>query len=283
MEFKWLSRDDAFCEEYIVDGTTRKSFVHDVATGYDTLGQITAYSAAQLGAQYRTHIFSVLIVRDKARLLRWDRSGTIVTEAFQYNQTPHLTDFFRRFGAAPLDMRGRDLTVSIPTPEAALAAQEAFGLDSADSLLCLKVSDRLFVVEPPVATAYTPPGRATRGSRAWDIEGNRQVYLKDSWRVDLPDFDAEGVTYQTLMHHGVEHIAECLASGDVGGSDYHATKTQLYVESLCAWACPTVARLIPHRHYRLVLDIIGRPLTMFNSTRELVECVRDALIGKQPS
>jgi len=39
-----------------------------------------------MGAQYRTHIFSVLICEDYARLIRWDRGGAIVTEPIKYNE-----------------------------------------------------------------------------------------------------------------------------------------------------------------------------------------------------
>jgi len=37
---------------------------------------------------------------------------------------------------------------------------------------------------------------------------------------------------------------------------------------------------IPHRHYRLVLDIIGRSLTTFKSSYEMVAAIRDALYGE---
>jgi len=43
-------------------------------------GQITAYATLLLGNQYRTHTFLVLIVKDFARLLRWDCGGAVVTD-----------------------------------------------------------------------------------------------------------------------------------------------------------------------------------------------------------
>ncbi|KAG1735063.1 uncharacterized protein EDB91DRAFT_1021199, partial [Suillus paluster] len=63
----------------------------------DTLGQITSYTAAQLGAQYRTHTFSALIVHNFACIIRWDREGAIVTHPFNYNKYPHLANFFHHF------------------------------------------------------------------------------------------------------------------------------------------------------------------------------------------
>lgn len=88
MEFKWLQKDDPFCEPHeqmIGEGDRQekvKMFICDHKVAVDTLGQITGYSLAQLRAQYCTHIFSVFIVRDKAQILCWEQSGTIVSEAF---------------------------------------------------------------------------------------------------------------------------------------------------------------------------------------------------------
>ncbi|KAF8218872.1 hypothetical protein L208DRAFT_1096653, partial [Tricholoma matsutake] len=90
LKFKWKSSDDPFCD----DGKTVKSFLRDTKAAKDTLGQITAYAAAQLGSQFCTHIYSVLIIKDTARILRWDRSGMLVTEAIKYNESHHLTEFF---------------------------------------------------------------------------------------------------------------------------------------------------------------------------------------------
>ena len=101
-----------------------------------------------------------------------------------------------------------------------------------------------YVVPAPVAIAYTPPGCATCGSRAWDILERMIVYLKDMWRVDLKGFVPESETYELLMKNNVPNIAKCLASGDISDSKYHSTKSQLYKDEL--WACPTTTQLIPH-------------------------------------
>ncbi len=104
IEFKWDPTDDPFGDVVYqpprdVDTSTsgKRFFVRNTKLARDTLGQISSYAAAQLSAQFRTHIFSVLIVRDTARLLRWDRTGTIVTEAIEYNKCSFLADFFSRY------------------------------------------------------------------------------------------------------------------------------------------------------------------------------------------
>ena len=288
IEFKWDAGDDPFCDTYDrgcsrCDASNAKSFLHETKSSKDTLGQITSYAAAHLGAQFRTHIYSVFIVKDTARILRWDRSGTIVTEGFKYNESPYLAEFFRRFSTASPEMRGKDQTVSDPTPSEALLARQCLGLDNQVPLVKLQIPDAkgsplYFITSAPRATPYTPPGRATRAGPAYDVLRRTKVFLKDSWRVDLPDIKPEGVTYATLERHKVRNIPHCLASGDISTTDYHATKTHNFAQA--PWACHSHTPFVPHRHYRLVLDIIGRSLTTFKSSYEMVTAVRDSLIGE---
>ena len=46
--------------------------------------------------------------------------------------------------------------------------------------------------------------------------------------MDLKDFVPEGETYQLLMKNNMLNIAKYLASGDIGDSKHHSTKSQLY-------------------------------------------------------
>jgi hypothetical protein len=288
IEFKWNTTDDPFCDVHDVNcpycqrGTV-KSFLRDSKAANDSLGQITSYAAAQLGAQFRTHTYSVFILRDTARLLRWDRSGAIVTEIIKYNETPFLAEFFRRYSKASPEMRGKDISSLVPTPVEELAARTALGLDKTIPLIKLSVPDAdgsplYFVRSIPEATFYTPPGRATRGAKAYDVLRGTIVFLKDSWRIDLPDIQAEGRVYEILRNAGVRHVPHCLASGDISTAEYHATKTHIYAGK--PWACHSDAHFVPHRHHRLILDVVGRSLVDYRSSYEMVTAVRDALIGK---
>jgi hypothetical protein len=282
-EFKWHTKDDPFCDLH--DEGSSESFLRGTQAGKDTLGQITSYAAAQLGAQFRTHVYSVFILRDTARILRWDRSGTIVTESIKYNEDGFLVEFFRRYSKASSAMRGIDASVSCPTNIQAKLARQALELDSSISLVKLSVpSDkgntaRYFVVPAPSATPYTPPGRATRGFKAYDILRRNVVFLKDSWRISLPDINMEGSIYKLLNDAKVPNVPQCIASGDIL-LDYHATQTNLYAKK--PWACysESGARLIPHQHCRLVLDVVGRALYEYFSSYEMVSAVRNALIGE---
>lgn len=289
IKFKWKYDYDPFRTPYKVqleDSNFVMSFLRNTNVSNDTLGQITAYAAAQLGSQFRTHAYSVLIVKDTARLFRWDRSGTIVTEAIHYNESHYLVEFFRRYSKASREMRGNDQTVSKPTPMEAMIARQALDLDNDVPVVKLAIphtdgSPLYYIAPTPQVTPYTPPGRATRGFPAYDVSRCRLVYMKDSWRVNMPDIWPEGRVYEVLRGYGVRNIPNCLSSGDIATDQYHASKTNSYLQA--PWVCHTVTQLqhfIPHRHYRLTLDVIGRPLTDFRSSYEMVSAVRDAIIGE---
>jgi hypothetical protein len=288
IEIKWHDGDDPFCDKPSVKRTedgSRKvpSFIHHTKRANDTLGQISTYAAAQLGSQFRTHAFSVLIVKKLARILRWDRSGVISTEAFNYNELPFLAQFFQRYSRAPRDMRGIDESVSKPTAEESSVASKMLGLDPEVPLFKLEINtisgaSSYYITTAPKAPLYAPPGRATRGFHAYDVQKGVLCFVKDTWRVDITDIQEEGITYETLQRNRVRNIPECVAFGNILSEMYHSTKTLDYSKQ--KWAHPTGSQLIPHRHYRLALNIIGRNLTEFKSTYEMVEAVRDAVIGR---
>jgi hypothetical protein len=80
IEVKFDENDDAFRHD------TPDSFENSTEASRDTQGQITSYAVAQLATQFRSHIFTVLVCGGYARILRWDRSGAIVTAAFDYRE-----------------------------------------------------------------------------------------------------------------------------------------------------------------------------------------------------
>ena len=78
-------------------------------------GQIISYATMLLGTQYRTHPFSVLIVKDHAQLICWDRSSAIVMEPINYDTEPHFLDFLVHYNNATREMHGHDPTIGFPT------------------------------------------------------------------------------------------------------------------------------------------------------------------------
>ena len=258
-------------------GQHHVTFVNDSNAAKDTLGQITSYAAVQLSGQFRTHVYSVLIVKNMARILRWDRSGTIVTEAFDYDQSPYLVEFFRRYWAALAVMRGKDGTVSTPDRYESRMARRALKLGANIPIVWLSVpgpNDTLsyFDVATPQSTAYT---LGTLPVPSVPITHP----VTDSWRINLPTFTPEGEVYAKLNAASVRNVPQCLASGDISTSPYYATKTCDYVQN--SWACKGCPNgpWVPHQLHRLVLNILGRSLVNYKSSHEMVTAVCDSLYG----
>jgi hypothetical protein len=282
VEFKWDAINVAFCDPPLSSNVDGFSFINQAMKGMDTLGQITSYAAAQLGAQYRTHIFSVLIVGSLARIIRWDMEGAIVTRAFNYNTKPHLADFFRRFSQASPALRGVDTSVTPASSEEAIRAWLRLNLRANMPMFTVTIpaaegdgSIRL-IIPAPVPCGLSPVGRRTRACPAFDPIHNKIVMFKDSWRVALPDILPEGVTYKLLNDANVCNVATCIACHDVPSLPQQRTQTMKFTSA--SWACH-IGHLTPHIHYRLALNLVGKPLTQFESSCEVVQAVRDALIG----
>ena len=244
----------------------------------DILGQLTAYATAILGAQFRTHVFMVFIVKEHARLIRWDRSGAVVTKRILFNEQPHLFDFFIRYDIADLEARGRDSTVSLPEPlEIEHAKAIVPELVDAKLFLAVTMRNERYVIRAPGSRPDIPVGRWTRPLLAFDVIGNRRVLLKDSWRVSLPDIEPEGVIYELLRKGKVPNIPRHLSSADVGDDAYHKTRT---LDALHYLTPDTYWKLTPHRHYRIVLGTVGRQLNKFKKTKEFANAMYAALKGK---
>ncbi|KAG1779841.1 hypothetical protein EV702DRAFT_1043716 [Suillus placidus] len=277
IEFKWSPSHDAFRQP------GADSLMSQTEKGMDTLGQITSYTAAQLGTQFCTHVFSVLIVRDRTRIIRWDREGAIVTSPIDYNNEPDLADFFYRYARASPEMRGVDTSVMLAGDEEADLARSRLNIPSTTRMFKVDVphvegSGSVTLVFPqPVTKPHSPVGRWTRACPAFDLVNKKLVMLKDSWRVSLPDVLPEGETYKLLMSKKVAHIPKCIAYHDVPPSIAQQS-TQTAKFGSAEWALPHLP-LTPHTHHRLALDIVGKNLTEFESSRQLVSSVRDALIA----
>ncbi|KAF8502325.1 hypothetical protein F5888DRAFT_1871862 [Russula emetica] len=260
-------------------GDDLNSFLHLTSGSRSNLGQITAYAMAIMSAQYRTHTFSVLIMKDYARLIQWDRSGAVVTEPIYYNSQPHLFDFLVRYGIADSEVRGHDSTVhsSSTLEEIALARAIVPELKDVESFLVLTIpddsdrpSERRYIIYSPEPRPDIPVGRWTRSLFTLDVKERRCVLVKDSWRVLLKDIKPEGELYDLLHWGKVDNIPSCLSAGDVGADIYHQTQTHKVGNDMNY-------KLTPHRHYRIVLGTIGRKLEEFKCTREFVNAMYAAL------
>ena len=281
----------------------------DIESSYDVCDQhqLLSYASVLDHSQFRIFSFSVVIFGDTGRLLRWDRSGVIYSEPFDWvNQPDMLLEFFWRLNFLSDVDRGYDTTVTTVRDDevgAALSKLKTYkGLEDVQKSALRQIlvhDDRATDGElkcyiTPSATWHTesPFGRSTFGYIDYDVTTSKLVYLKDFWRTDLPGIQKEGDVYRELHEAEVLNIPLLGRAGDVPLSPAHSntaplvsqrTKTQDYVKgSGCGpeW-CLGQPQVNPYVHYRLVLETLGQPLKTFNSTRQLCEVIRDAIVGKQ--
>ena len=289
LEFKTTPDQDPFVVKPIspsdLDSATKNPFMSTTNQGCQVAGQITAYATSILSAQYRTHTFLVLIFKASARLLRWDRGGAVVTAPIYYNQDPHLLDFFICYDNATHASRGHDLTVGLPTESKELNACKLADLTDTESLLSISIPDQdvlhissRFIISAPCACPDIPTGRWTWTSIAYDVRRNKCVLLKDSWQVILEDITPEGEVYAKLHQHAVPNIPHCSHFTNVGDDTYHMSWTHKFVSKYGGQHVSV--QIVPHRHYRLVLDTIGQKLQDFKCSKEVVKAVHAALLGE---
>ncbi|KAG1853458.1 hypothetical protein DFJ58DRAFT_660885 [Suillus subalutaceus] len=281
IEFKWEPHHNPFHTP--ANGSSHKvHFVSETNKAMATLGQIMSYSAAQLGTQYHTHTFSVLIVCDLAYIIRWDREGVTVSSAINYNKDPHLADFFHHYAQASSALRGVDTSVMPASVEEARLARLQLDLPATKRMLKVAVpavnnSGPVTLIFPaPLPVGQTPVGQCTCACPAYDIDNKKVVMLKDSWRVATADILPEGKTYKLLKEHNVSNVASCIACHDVPSIPQQAPQTYRFADA--AWAC-SHNTITPHIHYRLVLNIVGKQSCEFTSSRQLITAIHDALIA----
>ena len=148
-----------------------------------------------------------------------------------------------------------------------------------------------YVVGKPHFQASGVAGRGTRGYVALPLQVNEQtgdlelplddkgqpaesfVYLKDAWRINHPSLQKEGVTLKALNCAGVQHVPTVLYHGDL------PNQYTLSYENWPVFYGDKVCKLKPHRHYRLVVKQVAKPLSEFDRGADLVRAILDCLQG----
>ncbi|KAI9436544.1 hypothetical protein F5148DRAFT_958773, partial [Russula earlei] len=80
---------------------------------YRVCGQLTHYATSIHRSQFRVFSYSIILFgKAEGRLLRWDRSGAIYTEIFDWTKDPNtLSEFIWRLNSLTFAQRGYDTTV----------------------------------------------------------------------------------------------------------------------------------------------------------------------------
>jgi len=257
-------------------------------------GQLSSYVSALLGSQFRLHTFVILVSGKYARLMFWDRSGATVTRRFIYareGEAPKhfLSEFLWRYSQASPPQRGHDPTVRPASLEEVQKYGDAPKRLKQENLAChrefriMTIPDRddstkehdFLISSPSQHHTRSPFGRATRPMVACDMCGN-SVFIKDYWRAVVPGIEKEGDIYKILEEHNVPHIAPFGVGNDV--REYTTITHTLRNEN---WACWS-SEMVPLRLYRMSMNVVGRSLTNFKSSREYVMAIADAMEGASP-
>ncbi|KAI0368991.1 hypothetical protein BV20DRAFT_947040 [Pilatotrama ljubarskyi] len=276
-------------------------------TRRQVLGQIMSYAVLVFDNQHRTHHFTLIIFGKNARIVRWDRSGAVFSEAFNYVEKPDmLARFLWRFARLSAAQRGHDPTATRVLPgtphhdlilERRLAsymigehkigehARVEFEKSTEDprSFWCLEAANRRqFLVGKPHFLADGLAGRGTRGYVAIDLNDRNGplVYLKDAWRVAHPRMRQEGdiLAYLADSTHGdgVENIPTLICHGDV---ETQITESQRVWRETHPQAAEEDCPMKTHRHYRLVVKEVGLPISEFINGRELVYLILTCIMA----
>lgn len=286
-KFKLKNTQDPFRDPKGKGNPKTHAFTAQTSTGWGVLDQLASYATEWCSWQHRTFAFTVCIFGSYARFIRWDRSGAVVSERFNYQEDSHLlSTFLWRFVHLKPKDRGRDTTVRDASQEEAEVAKvelKKWKYKNTRSPVVFTVEDdginREFIGWGSMTVANSLMGRATRAYPVWDIKKKERRFLKDAWR-DIT-LEAEANIIRELNKEGVRYVPTVLCGGDIQG---HTTRSQEFAgntEGLSTyrpWRCgqkDIVARI----HHRLVVNFVGQHLNRFPSKFIMLQTVFYAYIG----
>ena len=275
---------------------------------------LVLHAAAQFARRHRVFFFQLVIVDRWARFIRWDRSGAISTERFDYVVHPRLlSEFFWRFAHLTDEQRGLDPTATlanthekrvfnrvieefvtdmkagnkdgipvrwIPDAERMLVDAKGYPVWKLHITDSATGSSTDVLVGRPLSDSCPMFGRSTRAYIAYDMKDERLVFLKDTWRADHPKLSVESATYLQLKEHKVPHVLDVLYGGDVhdGRGRAQETVTQVYAQAEDDWRISD-CKHEKHVHHRIVQEI-AYPLESALDAKEFVQVLHDVLSGK---
>ena len=153
----------------------------------------------------------------------------------------------------------------------------------------LRVDDakgpRYFLVGKPHFRASGLAGRGTQTFVAVDEADpyGPFVYVKDAWRVAYTGIEQEGKILERLNSEDdggpVPNVPTVRCHGDVENQVTRSQEIWRLKHAEKSEECP----LKTHRHYRLVVNEVGRPLSEFKNMEELVDLILWSISGKLQS
>jgi hypothetical protein len=314
VEFKHETRYDPFQDNAAAaaEFTMERSSIN----GDNTRGQCALYAANQLAYQHRLFAFSLVICGKRARFIRWDREGVVVSAGIDCSTNYDLViEFLQRFNQMTAEQRGLDPTATPATPEETEAFESAVANVEIESLrrsvgdqkayprFRLELRDASdgvshYIVGKALDYNLGVVGRCTRGYLALDRSTNRPVFLKDMWRPDVQGVEPEHIWYERLTAAKVPYLVKVKHGSDVVQSTststlgYHGMAPLKPTETTSRQGAQRglthrlvdlfdsrESKLRGHVHYRLVQTELCRPLSEFKNSEHLVSVVLDSLKG----
>ena len=283
-------------EDYPFEATANLSMI--------TRGQILTYCATIACSQFRTHVFGVIILGTRARLFRWDPSAMVVTRRFHYtkNTDNYLAQFIWFYDNASPLTRGHDTSVKRISETRAndLVGQEIVTQVKARNPLhshfcTMNISDRqngeiqhLHLISYPLpAQRLSSFGGMTRTMQALDLGTKEFVFVKDYWRTVATGRVKEGDIYLRLEKHRVPNVAPFGNGNDVLCPVWSEQTTDPVLKPVYARhegrSDDEIQKHKPLEElvlYRMSLKVIGDGPKMFESTKQLVTAIADAMEGE---
>ncbi|KAJ3566912.1 hypothetical protein NP233_g6704 [Leucocoprinus birnbaumii] len=219
----------------------------------------------------RTHAFLIYLNHQSVRFFRADRSGVLVSRAWDFRGDPSpLAEFFARFSMLDSSGRGIDMTVMLPENVLDGCIFQLPGTDARVVRAQKRVSRRkgLFGCQRVVLEAE-------------NLDSTGRYLLRDGWKELGEDSEfaenAEDMlsVMKRLHDSGVPHISNGLAGGFVQG---HRTIAQDYYNA--PWRAGKCAVPVGFTHYRYLEVLPGQPIDAFSDAVELLKvlgCVLEAI------
>ncbi|EPQ50647.1 hypothetical protein GLOTRDRAFT_133758 [Gloeophyllum trabeum ATCC 11539] len=277
----------------------------------DVRGQIINYAAEIFARQHRTHVFSLIILGEYVRLVRWDRSGAVFTERIPYVDEPrHLSEFLWRFTKATPEHQGYDVTATeikegTRLYKTMLAACRASGEEQYKLDYFKRSCDREWPwyklrIDVPKTTSTEAHGSGSRRSACQDPDTEPRYFL-----VGKPHAPTTGLTGRAtrgyiawdLSDRRLVFLKDCwrvktlAKEGDtierLNKAGIESVPTLLYHGDVAGqvtvspnyWKDRALAvnKMKSYVHYRLVVKEIGCHLDDFTNSRELVKVIYECI------
>ncbi|KAI0333009.1 hypothetical protein GY45DRAFT_1272980 [Cubamyces sp. BRFM 1775] len=265
------------------------------------LGQITTYGSLVFKYQPVTRHFNVVLLGSCVRIGMWDRAGVVFSSKFDYKANPaKLGRVLWRLSHASPEARGHDpsavrILPNTPEydamvawktktlPEANDYARELFVNTLDENYPWYKLTvpcengTKHFLVAKPTFVAPGMVGRGTHGYVAHDVSDQARpfAYLKDCWRVEHGRSKQEGEILAYLNSKRVKNIPTLLCHGDIFDQKTVAQAIWQRVNGDPERKC----QMKKHRHYRIVVKEVGRPIYEFSNGKQLIKVLSDCVLA----